>query len=238
MKNYFISAGGFPAKQHVNYAGEIVVRHDMFDDLNEKEVVMAMVFDEKFENANTGIISDMMYEIFTDWYDNGMKLAMEYFSFNLVADFWKHLISSVNNGLHKVQVEGKDSMGSSFAGIFIVGNEYIAMRAGNIEIYEADDECRSIFKRNASSEYVGRSEKIDIEVVRGICHDSLYTISSSKIINTEAGRKELIRANAGFDSAEDEIMKNIIDNAGEYIEINDGDTTDNLLVFIKSISDK
>lgn len=244
--NYYISAGGFPSIKHMNLCGGLLLKHDVCKDKennSEEDIIMAVVSKEIFDNANTDFISDMIYDVFSDWYDTAMEYLLDNFNFSFISDFWKKLLIEINKAVRAEYKCGKEAMGATFTGIFILGDKYMIVNVGDGQVFHVNDDCIALNKPQrewcpADYEeplYIGREDEIRPDVIYGTVEEGLYVLSTAGVVNREENHEELVKLYYKSESGYDEVMRDIIDDAEGYIIENGGSNSDNIIVFIKAV---
>ena len=251
IMNYFISAGGFPAKQHMNLSGGIILKHDSYMNEErhcEEDMVMAIVVDELCNNANTAFISDMIYDVFSDWYEMALESVNDGLSPHIVADIWDKILNEVNEIIYTEMMNGKDEMGAAFTGMFIKGDKYMIMNVGINQVFYVKDECRALNEQQWTectdepdtevSLSIGCCKELKPDVIFGYAEEGLYVISSSFDLNIgmEEEDEELAALYLKSEEGYDEVMRDLLQEVEQYIYEKEEVSNDNMVILIKAVN--
>lgn len=170
---------------------------------NLGEVVMAIICDGMGGLSKGELASATVVRAFSEWFDRELPLELKNLDMQIVASKWCLLLKTLNARIleYSASMQG-ESMGTTFSGILMVGEEYVIVHVGDSRVYHISsslvqlttdqtfvarevargtmtlEQAKTDKRRNMLLQCVGASKVVDPQVILGKVEKGVYMLCS------------------------------------------------------------
>ena len=177
-----------------------LIKHAVLD---STEVLLVVICDGMGGLANGELASATVIRDFYNWFDNELPLELEKTDMELIGGKWANRLRELNVKIREFAASRNCSMGTTFTGMLIVGDEYIAAHVGDTRLYLIDSQVEQLTedqtfvarevrrgamtpeqaridkRRNMLLQCIGASDHVSPQIITGkVKKNSTYLICS------------------------------------------------------------
>ncbi len=112
----------------------VLIKHASY---SNGEIMMAIVCDGMGGLSKGELASATVIRAFANWFDTELPFELEHLDLGVISGKWSHMLKDLNLRIREYSRDNDiASMGTTFSGILLVGDQYMFAHVGDSRIYQ------------------------------------------------------------------------------------------------------
>ena len=166
------------------------------------EILMAVLCDGMGGLSKGEVASATVLQAFSEWFDTELPFELENPDMQVIAGKWELLLKDLNIKILEYGQRMNISLGTTFTGILMIGDEYVIVHVGDCRAYYLDSSIQQLTtdqtfvareisrgtmtleqakkdkRRNMLMQCIGASDKVAPEIITGRTKSGAYMLCS------------------------------------------------------------
>ncbi len=166
------------------------------------EVLLAVICDGMGGLAKGELASATVVREFARWFEEELPFELENLNLEIIGAKWSFMLKDLNVKILQYSQTIGASLGTTFTGLLLAGDEYLIGHVGDTRAYHIDtairqltedqtfvareirrgtmtlEQARTDKRRNMLLQCVGASEKVEPDILQGGCERGVYMLCS------------------------------------------------------------
>lgn len=175
----------------------ILIKHALYDD---GEILMAIVCDGMGGLSKGELASATVINAFSKWFDESLAYELDAINMEVIGGKWSLMLKDLNIKIAEYGKTIGESLGTTFSGIFFIGERYVIVHVGDSRIYQIGssmhqlttdqtfvareisrgtmtlEQAKTDKRRNLLLQCVGASEIVEPQVLCGTTEKGAYML--------------------------------------------------------------
>lgn len=169
---------------------------------NVGEVLLAVICDGMGGLSKGELASATVIREFSKWFEEELPYELENLDMQIVGAKWALMMKDLNVRILEYGQKIGASIGTTFTGLLIVNDQYLVGHVGDTRVYHINTAVRQLTtdqtfvareiqrgtltleqaktdkRRNMLLQCVGASEKVEPDIMQGVCREGIYMLCS------------------------------------------------------------
>ena len=177
----------------------ILIKHALY---RNNEILLAIVADGMGGLSKGELASATVVKRFSKWFEKDLPYELKNVDMNVIAGKWSLMLKSLNLEIQEYGNKINESLGTTFTGIFFIGEEYLIVHIGDSRVYKIDsyieqlttdqtfverevtrgnmtsEQAKKDKRRNLLLQCVGASKTVEPQIIHGKTETGVYILCS------------------------------------------------------------
>lgn len=177
----------------------ILIKHALY---GNNEILLAIVADGMGGLSKGELASATVVKRFSKWFEKDLPYELKNVDMNVIAGKWSLMLKSLNLEIQEYGNKINESLGTTFTGIFFIGEEYLIVHIGDSRVYKIDsyieqlttdqtfverevtrgnmtsEQAKKDKRRNLLLQCVGASKTVEPQIIHGKTETGVYMLCS------------------------------------------------------------